>query len=687
MKTNTYNPLQLRTRILSLKNSINRSKPDIHPSQMKTKIEPPGTTIAISSRQYRSHGAHAKKYLLPLLVAVFVVLAALTAHAQSPPQYSIIDLGTLDGNSDTFALAINDSGQVTGYGGDATLGSSSIAFIYSGGVMQSLGTLGGDFSAGNAINNSGQITGNSAVAPNGDAHAFLWSNGAMQDLGTLGGSGSIGFGLNDAGQVVGYSTDGQLNFVQAFLYRDGVMTNLGLSSNGQSFANAINNAGQITGALVAGGQNHAFLYSNGTAQDLGTLGGHLSVGKGINSSAQIGGFSTLPSNNRHAFLYSNGIMQDLGTLSGGAFDESFGCGINGAGQVVGNSDNSQGVRVGFLYTGGVMYELNNLVPSNSGVTSIKVGFGGSGAGNAINNFGQIAASGVVDNIHALILSPVPASEATPVPANTSYTSVPPLTNSNTPNATTVSLLDGTASTGGTVQISFSIGLPPGSSSFAAASDIVNISGTGTDVFVLQVSYNEALAISTFGSEDNARLMWFDPSDSQWKLAVAGNIGTVNQQFINRAYDPATDFQLGNHGIDTVNNVVWAVINHNSAFAVGKLPPISFAATVQQPINANGTSVFTVRRGVVPVKFTLTQNGTSTCTLPPATIAVTRTAGGVIGSVNESIYSGSADNGSNFRIEGCQYAYNLNSSALGVGTYRLDIKINGTVVGSATFELK
>jgi hypothetical protein len=48
---------------------------------------------------------------------------------------------------------------------------------------------------------------------------------------------------------------------------------------------------------------------------------------------------------------------------------------------------------------------------------------------------------------------------------------------------------------------------------------------------------------------------------------------------------------------------------------------------------------------------------------------------------------SADSGSNFRINGCQYAYNLNSGALGVGTYRVDIKINGSVVGSATFGLQ
>jgi hypothetical protein len=88
-----------------------------------------------------------------------------------------------------------------------------------------------------------------------------------------------------------------------------------------------------------------------------------------------------------------------------------------------------------------------------------------------------------------------------------------------------------------------------------------------------------------------------------------------------------------------------------------------------------------------VKFTLTENGTPVCTLPSPTIAVTRTGGGVIGEINESVYSGQADSGSNFRVLECQYHYNLNSSALGVGAYRFDVLINSHVVGSATFELK
>ena len=88
-----------------------------------------------------------------------------------------------------------------------------------------------------------------------------------------------------------------------------------------------------------------------------------------------------------------------------------------------------------------------------------------------------------------------------------------------------------------------------------------------------------------------------------------------------------------------------------------------------------------------MKFTLTQGSVATCALPPATIAVYRTGTAGNEQIDESIYSGSADSGSNFRVDSCQYIYNLSASALGVGTYRVDIKINGQLVGSATFQLK
>jgi sugar lactone lactonase YvrE len=136
--------------------------------------------------------------------------------------------------------------------------------------------------------------------------------------------------------------------------------------------------------------------------------------------------------------------------------------------------------------------------------------------------------------------------------------------------------------------------------------------------------------------------------------------------------------------DTTTNTIYASVTSLSPFVIAQLP---FTAQVQQPINADGTSVFTAKRGVVPVKFTLIQNGVATCTLPSATIALTRTAGGTTGAVNESTYVMPSDVGSNFRIDSCQYIYNLDSSALGVGTYRVDIKINDVPVGSAVFQIK
>ena len=123
-----------------------------------------------------------------------------------------------------------------------------------------------------------------------------------------------------------------------------------------------------------------------------------------------------------------------------------------------------------------------------------------------------------------------------------------------------------------------------------------------------------------------------------------------------------------------------------AFEVQPSAP-AYAAQVQQPINANGSSVFNVKRGVVPVKFTLTLNGVATCNLPPATITVYRTGTGGNQQIDEGLYSGPADTGSNFRIDSCQYVYNLSASALGVGIYRVDIKINDQVVGSGMFQLK
>jgi len=120
----------------------------------------------------------------------------------------------------------------------------------------------------------------------------------------------------------------------------------------------------------------------------------------------------------------------------------------------------------------------------------------------------------------------------------------------------------------------------------------------------------------------------------------------------------------------------------------RLDPV-YKASVQQPINADGTSVFSAKRGVIPVKFVLTQFGTQPSCTSSATIGIVKASNGTLAAVDESTYSMSADSGSNFRIDStaCQYTYNLAASALGTGTYRVDISINGIMVGHAVFALK
>jgi probable HAF family extracellular repeat protein len=98
------------------------------------------------------------------------------------------------------------------------------AYLYSGGAMQSLGTLPGyTESQANAVNNDGQVVG---VAYNGiNDRAFIYSGDSMHDLGALGGDYSDAWGINDNGLVIGQAQTSGGN-VDAFVYSDGVMQDL-----------------------------------------------------------------------------------------------------------------------------------------------------------------------------------------------------------------------------------------------------------------------------------------------------------------------------------------------------------------------------------------------------------------------------------------------------------------------------
>ena len=150
-----------------------------------------------------------------------------------------------------------------------------------------------------------------------------------------------------------------------------------------------------------------------------------------------------------------------------------------------------------------------------------------------------------------------------------FITIPEVTAPSVPSSlgTIAQLIDGTASGQRDVSVQF---LPPMELTILA-SDVVDVHGTETDVFVLQLTYNEAAAISLFGSEAAAILGWLDPADGQWKNAVLGNSSGTPTFVGDGAYDPLTDFLPGYYGVDTVNNHVWAVLDHNSHFAATPEP--------------------------------------------------------------------------------------------------------------------
>src|SRR5713101_1339439 len=73
------------------------------------------------------------------------------------------------------------------------------------GTIIELGTLGGTVSAAWAINNLGQVVGESFTSGDASDHAFFWNNGLLTDLGALRSNYSSARGVNNFGQVVGFS--------------------------------------------------------------------------------------------------------------------------------------------------------------------------------------------------------------------------------------------------------------------------------------------------------------------------------------------------------------------------------------------------------------------------------------------------------------------------------------------------
>lgn len=193
------------------------------------------------------------------------------------------------------------------------------------GLAQPLQPLDGDtVSFGLGINETGQAVGVSGLcsnttvppinAPSGP-HAVLWEkNGTPTDLGTLAGGvgNNVATSINDRGDVVGTQvmSDGTIH---AFLWsRTAGLRDIGLFPD--SFAtvppccNSINNHGELAGFAFGANGPVAFVWKNGTYTDLNTLipadaPWYLLNAASINDAGQIAGYGVRTDTGEvHAYL-------------------------------------------------------------------------------------------------------------------------------------------------------------------------------------------------------------------------------------------------------------------------------------------------------------------------------------------------------------------------------------------------
>jgi probable HAF family extracellular repeat protein len=348
-------------------------------------------------------------WVAALTVATGVPVAAVAAApaAAATTAYTVTGLGSLGLGSGP--AGINATGEVTGSSTLTTLVPTPSCipygnhkpvctehpyhgFVWSNGTMTDLGTLGsGNFSAGTAINSSGEVVGWTDTNADTGQEAAVWNGQKWTPLGLP--QGSVAAGINDSGQVAG-SVSNVTTGSQPFLDSNGTVTDLPepgfvATSNLGCQANAINNNAQIAGTCSGASYNRKtgvttfrtdlVLWQNGTVTDLGTLSGVDNGATAINNNGQIIGYEIAETGVINGFLYSNGTMTSLGSFKPAAI-------------------NDNGVMVGGQYidSGGTITNLNTLIPAGSPTIQ---------DANAINDNGQIAASTTGSTSGAVLLNP------------------------------------------------------------------------------------------------------------------------------------------------------------------------------------------------------------------------------------------------------------------------------------------
>ena len=350
----------------------------------------------------------------------------------------LTELGALPGNNSSGYDNVNANGLAAGASENGKLDPLTgypafVAVAWKNGKVRKIGTLPGGYeSYAYGVDDRGRITGFSSngkvdmhplesvvfgINLQRETRTFLWYHGKIRDIGTLGGPDSMPWAMNRAGQIAGMSYTGStpnsstgLPTIHPFLWTNGHMRDLHGLGGSFSTIGWLNNRGQVGGTSYLPGDRvvHPFLWDGKRMIDLGTLGGGAvnsdieeSV-SGVNVKGHVAGWSELPGDKAwNAFLWMKGAMRDLPPVNGAPC--SFSIGLNNKDAVVGaTTDCHSHLQTGVLWEHGHAYDLNSLVQA-PGVKLL--------AGNYINDRGEIAAEGTLQNGQSRVYLLIPAKLA------------------------------------------------------------------------------------------------------------------------------------------------------------------------------------------------------------------------------------------------------------------------------------
>jgi probable HAF family extracellular repeat protein len=319
-----------------------------------------GQWLQTSNKHIWEVQMHAK-FSAPALLAMGGLLIVNPSGAQVHQSYTFTDLGTLGGRN-SIANAVNDTGEIVGQSNPAD-SSYYRAIVWNGTIPTELPIAVSGRSAAYDINNRGEIVGNELFG-----FPTLWNGTEAKTLATPGNRG-YAYAINNRGQVAGRLDLPHSEGSRAVVWNGTKLTELDAVGTYNS-ARAINNRGQAAGSSdFPSGYNHAVLWNGTAATDLGTLGGHSSFAYAINNRGQLVGSSNVnpeDDNLYHATIWNGTHATDLGTLGG---PSSFAYSINTAGLVVGTSDiaspTHSGERHATLWDDGTAIDLNGFLSAET----------------------------------------------------------------------------------------------------------------------------------------------------------------------------------------------------------------------------------------------------------------------------------------------------------------------------------